>query len=135
MKESFLKLLISGNFSEADELVKDMNISELGTFLIDIICKEKDYFPEYTYLNYKMKNASESELYELHIFACSMLITFFDNASGVYSSALYHAKSALKLKPNSRKALEMLLILAKDKTLLLSKDEIKEYTERLAKIK
>ena len=38
MKESFLKLLISGNFSEADELVKDMNISELGTFLIDIIC-------------------------------------------------------------------------------------------------
>ena len=96
MEEQVRLNLNIGNFSKVDELVKNLNLSELETF-IDKLCYENRDLSAYTYINYRISKAKETELAKLHIIACSILIIYFTYVEGAYSSGLYHAKKAVEL--------------------------------------
>ncbi|MBR0490501.1 MAG: hypothetical protein IJJ82_00445 [Clostridia bacterium] len=109
MEEEIRKNLICGNYEKVDELVKNMSISELRKLILDRICFNKEELSTYTYIQYRILNASSSELYDLHMLACGILIIYFTYVEGAYASGLYHAKKALELEPNNPDAIKVVL--------------------------
>lgn len=133
MEEQVRLNLNIGNFSKVDELVKNLNLSELETF-IDKLCYENRDLSAYTYINYRISKAKETELAKLHIIACSILIIYFTYVEGAYSSGLYHAKKAVELEPNNVECLELLLTFYGLPEQLMDREEAREIAEKIIKI-
>lgn len=134
MEEEIRANLIIGNFSKVDELLKDIELTELKTFFIERLCYKNRDLSLYTYINYRINKATKSELFELHIIACDILIIYFTYVEGAYSCGLYHAKKAVQLKPDNTEALELLLTFYGLPEQLMNKEEAKKIAKKLLKI-
>lgn len=135
MKEEIMKNLIVGNFSKVDELLKGIGLAELETLFIDKLCYEYRDLSTYTYINYRISKAKQSELVRLHIIACAILIIYFAYVEGAYSSGLYHAKKAVELESDNVECLELLLSFYGLPEQLMEREEAKKIAKKIIKIK
>lgn len=133
MEEQVRRNLNIGGFAKVDELVKNFTLDEMETFINDL-CYENRDLSVYTYINYRISKAKETELAKLHIIAYSILIIYLTYIEGAYSSGLYHAKKAVELEPDNVECLELLLTFYGLPEQLMSKEEAKEIAKRIMEI-
>jgi hypothetical protein len=105
MNKNLIDLIQKANFSEAKNLLLQLQTTERDKLLTDI-SYEMESIAVYSFICYLINETSDSSLHEL---AVNILIHTLNYIEGAYSSALYHAKKLLELEPNSIGNKELIL--------------------------
>ena len=99
MEKDIKELVLSGKFSEAKEIVKNMELNELANLIIEMGYESQD-ISIYAFTISLISNNNASAIHHiasflLHVALCSI--------EGAYTVSLYHLRIALTLEPNNIK--------------------------------
>ncbi|WP_058487092.1 hypothetical protein [Defluviitalea phaphyphila] len=127
MDEKIKKLILDGNFDEAQKIAKSFDIGYIRELLIDL-CYETENIIVYSFV-YNMLCKEESS--ELHYIASELLSMPLCHVTGAYNSALFHARRAIELDPNNISYKEYILLFYNLPERLISEYEAKKIAQEV----
>jgi len=125
------ELIISGQFEEGYNKIKNITFRELESILFEIACDEENICA-YSFMEFVL-NKNESA--EYHCLTARLLNLAFYHLGGAYQTALYHIRSADKLQPDDIEITQALLFYHDIPEKLITDIEAEEIERRIATLK
>ncbi len=125
----FIKLVHTGFYEEAKNVLKDYTIDQIAA-LLHILMDRHQSVALYTYAFFMLL---DQETAQGHVLVGRLLLQL-KNVCGAQSGALFHARRAVELEPHSLLTLEFLLVFYALSEPLLTDDEACVYAQQLLAI-
>lgn len=127
MDKKIKKLILDGNFDEAQKNIKSFDIELIRELLIEL-CYETENIIVYSFL-YNMLCKNESAA--VHYIASELLSMPLCHVEGAYNSALFHGRRAIELDPHNISYKEYILLFYNLPEQLISEYEAKKFAQEV----